>query len=136
MARISPIVDEETTDISVEEEALMRTVRENTEKILSLKGITSSDLMVILNNIEEPGRLADLVVSNLRLKTLESQKVLETLDPVERLHRVAEYLRTELEVSTMQAKIESDAKEEMGRNQKIGIGVGVGVIALLTSYFL
>jgi len=118
VARITTIVDEEQTTITVKEEALMRTVRENTEKILSLKGIMSSDLMVILNNIEEPGRLADLVVSNLRLKTPESQKVLETFDPVARLGRVAELLRKELEVSTVQAKIESDAKEEMSRNQR------------------
>ncbi len=110
MARITAIQDEELTTISIEVEALMRNVREQTEKILSLKGIMSSDLMVILNNIEEPGRLADLVVSNLRLKTPESQEVLETFDPVERLKKVAEYLRKELEVSTMQAKIESEAK--------------------------
>ncbi len=118
VAKITTIIDEEKKSISVKEEALMRTVRENTEKILSLKGIMSSDLMVILNNIEEPGRLADLVVSNLRLKTPESQKVLETFDPVARLSIVAEFLRKELEVSTVQAKIESDAKEEMGRNQR------------------
>ena len=118
MARITPIEDEEVTEISVETEALMRSVRENTEKILALKGITSSDLMIILNNIEDPGRLADLVVSNLRLKTVESQAVLETFDPIERLKKVAEFLHTEVEVAAMQAKIESEAKEEMSRSQR------------------
>ena len=54
--RIETMPDEEIGEITVETEALMRTVREQTEKILSLKGIMSSDLMVILNNIEEPGR--------------------------------------------------------------------------------
>ena len=88
------------------------------EKILSLKGIMSSDLMVILNNIEEPGRLADLVVSNLQLKTAESQSVLEINDPVARLQLVSEYLNKELEVSAVQAKIQSEAKEEMGKTQR------------------
>jgi len=108
----------ETEEISVEVEALMRTVREQTEKIMSLRGILSSDLMMIINNIEEPGRLADLVGSNLRLKISESQQILETVDPVERLKLVADLLNKELEVSTVQAKIQSDAKEEMSRSQR------------------
>ncbi len=118
MAKVELMEDEERDEVPVEVEALMRNVREQTEKILSLKGIMSSDLMVILNNVEEPGRLADLVVSNLQLKVAESQDVLETFDPVERLNRVADYLQKELEVSTMQAKIQSEAKEEMSRTQR------------------
>ena len=118
IAKITVVKDVEVDPITVEIEALMRTARENTEKILTLKGIMSSDLMVILNNIEEPGRLADLVVSNLRLKTAESQAVLETFDPVARLKKVSEFLRKELEVSTLQAKIESVAREEMGKSQR------------------
>lgn len=89
-AKVELFPEEKTTEESVETEALMRTVREQTEKILSLKGIVSSELMVILNEIEEPGRLADLVVSNLRLKTAESQQVLETINPIDRLKKVAE----------------------------------------------
>lgn len=118
LAKITVLEDQEISSMTVELEALMRTVREHTEKILSLKGIMASDLMMILNNIEEPGRLADLVVSNLRLKTTESQEVLETLDQVARLKKVADFLRKELEVSTMQAKIESDAKDEMSKSQR------------------
>ncbi len=113
------LLDEpEITEISVETEALMRMVREQTEKIMSLRGILSSDLMMIINNIEEPGRLADLVGSNLRLKIAESQQILETIDPVKRLALVADLLRKELEVSTVQAKIQSDAKEEMSKSQR------------------
>ena len=115
---IELLEEPETENITVEVEALMRTVREQTEKIMSLRGILSSDLMMIINNIEEPGRLADLVGSNLRLKLHESQKILETLDPVERLRLVADLLNKELEVSAVQAKIQSDAKEEMSRSQR------------------
>ena len=118
IGKVELVEDLELEEVSVEVEALMRNVREQTEKILSLKGIMSSDLMVILGNVEEPGRLADLVISNLQLKVSESQSVLETFDPVKRLRKVAEYLQKELEVSTMQAKIQSEAKEEMGRTQR------------------
>ena len=115
---IDLIEEPESPEVTVETEALMRTVREQTEKIMSLRGLLSSDLMMIINNIEEPGRLADLVGSNLRLKISESQKVLETIDPVARLRLVADLLHKELEVSTVQAKIQSDAKEEMSRSQR------------------
>ena len=115
---IDLLEEPETESITVEIEALMRTVREQTEKIMSLRGILSSDLMMIINNIEEPGRLADLVGSNLRLKISESQQILETTDPVKRLRLVADLLNKELEVSTVQAKIQSDAKEEMSRSQR------------------
>ncbi|MEW6289998.1 MAG: endopeptidase La [Thermodesulfobacteriota bacterium] len=117
-AKVELFPEEKSAPVSVETEALMRTVREQTEKILSLKGVVSSELMVILNEIEEPGRLADLVVSNLRLKTAESQLVLETIEAIDRLKKVAEFLNKELEVSTMQAKIQSEAKEEMGKTQR------------------
>ncbi|MDO5673673.1 MAG: endopeptidase La [bacterium] len=112
------IEEPEAGDISVKTEALMRTVREQMEKIMSLRGHLSADLMMIINNIEESGRLADLVGSNLRLKASESQRILETIDPLERLELVAELLNKELEVSTVQAKIQSDAKEEMSRSQR------------------
>ncbi len=113
------LIDEpEPETIPVETEALMRSVREQTEKIMSLRGTLSADLMMIINNIEEPGRLADLVGSNLRLKIGEAQRILETVDPAGRLKLVAELLNKELEVSTVQAKIQSDAKEEMTKSQR------------------
>jgi ATP-dependent Lon protease len=115
---IELLEEEETDKITVATEALMRTVREQTEKIMSLRGILSSDLMMIINNIEEPGRLADLVGSNLRLKISESQQILETVDPVKRLRLVADLLNKEMEVAAVQAKIQSDAKEEMSRSQR------------------
>ncbi len=111
-----PEVETESTDVATE--ALMRTVREQTEKIMSLRGILSADLMMIINNIEDPGRLADLVGSNLRLKIPESQAILEEHNPQKRLQLVNDLLTKELEVSTVQAKIQSDAKEEMSKSQR------------------
>lgn len=115
---VEVIEDGEVPEISVEVEALMRAVREQTEKIMSLRGVLSADLMMIINNIEDPGRLADLVGSNLRLKISESQKILEESDPIARLRLVSELLTKELEVSTVQAKIQNDAKEEMSKSQR------------------
>ncbi len=114
---IKQIVDP-TLEISSEVEALMRTAKEQCEKILSLKGLVSTEVIEILDNVNEPGRLADLIASNLRLKIEESQQILELLNPVVRLKKVNEHLTKELEVSIMQAKIQSQAKEEMSKTQR------------------
>ena len=106
------------TEISPEAEALMRNAREMSEKILTLKGIASPDLLAILESIEDPGHLADLVAANLRLKIDEAQMILEELDPIRSLIKVNDFLRKELEVSAIQAKIQSQAREEMDRTQR------------------
>ncbi|MCL6621522.1 MAG: endopeptidase La [Syntrophobacterales bacterium] len=105
-------------EISPEAEALMRNAREMSEKILTLKGVLSPDLLSILDSIDDPGHLADLVAANLRLKIEEAQAVLEELDPIRRLIIVNDFLRKELEVSSIQAKIQSQAREEMDRTQR------------------
>ncbi len=115
---VEVIEEVEAKEVTVAVEALMRAVREQTEKIMSLRGILSADLMMIINNIEEPGRLADLVGSNLRLKIAESQLILEETNPEKRLKLVSDLLSKELEVSTVQAKIQNDAKEEMSKSQR------------------
>ncbi len=116
--RMEILSDQIPQNNQVETEALMRNVREQSEKILSLKGMLSADVTAILNSIEEPGQLADLVASNLRLKIGASQEILELSDPLARLQRINEHLAKELEVSTVQARFQSEAKEEMGKGQR------------------
>lgn len=118
IVNIDKIDEPSITELPMEAEALMRSVKEQSEKILSLRGILSSDILMVLNSIEDPGRLADLVVSNLRLKIDEAQDILEMFDPTDRLIRVNELLSKEVELSTMQAKIQSQAKEEMTKTQR------------------
>ncbi len=99
-------------------EALSRTVKENLEKVISLGKVLSPDILMVLEDIQDPGRLADLVASNLNLKVTEAQKVLEILDPVERLNYINKVLTTELEILAQQAKIKSSSKEDLSKNQK------------------
>ena len=65
-----------------------------------------------------PGVLADLVASNLRLKIEESQSILEIYEPVERLRKINELLTRELDLATMQARIQNQAKDEMSKTQR------------------
>ncbi len=116
--RIELMPEPEVESLDLEMEALMRNVREQSEKILTLRGEFSTDISNILENIEEPGKLADLVASNLKLKIEESQELLELAEPAERLRRVNDLLHRELELSAMQAKIQSDVKDEISKSQR------------------
>ena len=101
-----------------EHEALMRNVREQLERIISLGKVLAPDILMVLDDINDPGRLADLIASNLGLKVSEAQEILETFDSSERLKKVHEFLLKELEVLSLQAKIRSQAKDEMTKSQK------------------
>ncbi len=116
-ARIEPADDKEV-EMNVETEALMRHVREQAERLFNIKNIFSPELGTILSTVNDPGRLADVVASNLNLSTTEAQALLEIFHPVERLKRVSELLGREIEVSTVQAKIQSEAREEISRTQR------------------
>ncbi len=116
--KLEMIIEPTVDAISLEIEALMRNVREHCEKILVLRGEMTGDVITILQSVEEPGKLADLVASNLRLKIEDSQKLLEIIDPVERLRQVNDLLSREVQLSSMQAKIQSDVKDEISKSQR------------------
>jgi len=118
MVRIETIDELVVENPGPQEEALLRSVKEQSEKILTLRGIDAGEIMNVLNAVNEHGRLADLVASNLRMKSSEAQRILESHDPVERLNLVNSQLVKEVEVASMQAKIQSMAKEGMDKAQR------------------
>jgi ATP-dependent Lon protease len=117
-AKIESVPEPEVDDKGLEVEALMRNVKSALEKSANLGKPISSEVIVIANNMEEPGRLADLTASNLDLKVEGAQEILESADPIDRLRRVHELMAKELEVLAMQQEISSQAKGEMDRSQR------------------
>ena len=98
--------------------ALMRNIKEQLEKVITLGKTLSPDILIVLEDIQDPGRLADLVASNLNLHVAEAQIILEILDPLERLHKINDILSRELEILAMQAKIRNVAIDEISKSQK------------------
>ena len=117
-AHIREIPEPETIARALESEALVRSVKEMVQKGINLGKGLSPDVLVVINNLEHPGRLADLIASNLDLKVEQSQSILEIFDPVERLKRLSDLLGKELEVLEMQHKIQSQAREEMDKTHR------------------
>ena len=93
-------------------------MREQSEKVLSLRGLSSPDVLAVLQGVDDPGRLADLIAANMRMKTADAQQILETEDPLDRLMLVNTQLQREVEVATVQARIQSSAREGMDKAQK------------------
>jgi ATP-dependent Lon protease len=116
-ARTGQLAGDVEMDWSIEAEALTRAVRGRVEELLPLKNLPP-EVLSIIANVEKPGRLADLVASNLRLRLSEAQEILEVQDCLARLRRVDALLRRELDVTSMQAEIQCQAKEEMSRGQR------------------
>ena len=116
--KINLIPDISYEFIEVEHQALMRNIRENCEKILNLRGEYTSEIGMLLEDIENPGKLADLVASNLKLKIEEAQSLLEISDPILRLREVNDLLSREVELSAVQAKIQSDVRDEISKSQR------------------
>jgi ATP-dependent Lon protease len=118
LARLKPVSEPVWETNSLELEALMRNVKGALEKTANLGKPISPEVMVIAANLEDPGRLADLTVSNIDLKVDSAQEVLSTVEPVERLRKVHELITKEIEVLNMQQEISSLAKGEMDRSQR------------------
>ncbi len=116
-ARVEALPNDPPGSWSVEVEALIRSVREKLEELLPLKHLPP-EILSVTAHVDEPGRLADLVASNLRLRVEESQEVLEIVDPVRRLRKIETLLRRELAVSSMQVEIQSAARDELTRSQR------------------
>lgn len=118
LIRVVPVNDAVVASSSPELEALIRAVRESLEKVVSLGKVLSPDILMILEDVSDPSRLADLVASNLGLKVADAQRILSVQNPLERLRRVHQYLSREIEVYQMQVRIQGQAKEEIGRMQR------------------
>ena len=116
--QVQRVVEVQEEEQSLETEALMRNAREQVSRIISLGKSISPEVLVIMENMQDPGSLADLVASNIGLKVQESQQLLELFNPIDRLKKVTEFLNKETELLTMQQQIQTAAKEEMGKSQR------------------
>lgn len=102
----------------MEVEAMMRAARDISEKILHMRGISNPEVNAVLSGVDHPGRLADIIAANLRLKVDEAQEMLETLDPIKRLELVNKQLAKEAELASMQVQIQETAREGMDKAQR------------------
>ncbi len=115
-AAVLPI--EERLGDEKELEALGRTVVSQFEQYIKLNKKIAPEVLVSLNQVEEPGKLADTVASHLGLKIAEKQDLLESEDVSERLERVFGYMEAEIGVLQVEKRIRNRVKRQMEKTQR------------------
>jgi ATP-dependent Lon protease len=96
----------------------MRNVLNLFEQYVKIYKKIPLEVIMIVSNVDEPGRMADIVVANLNLKVEEKQEILEAIDPIERLDRLATILNRELEIMVVEKKIRGQVRKQMEQLQK------------------
>ena len=104
--------------VNIEIEALMRNVKEQIERLVSFGKVILPDIMVVIENVDDPGKLADLAIANMGLKVEQAQEILEITDPLQRIKRINEALGKEIELLSMQQKIQADVRGEIDKTQR------------------
>ncbi|WP_205603815.1 endopeptidase La [Bacillus mesophilus] len=108
--------DPDTKDL--EEEALMRSLLDYFEQYIKLSKKVSAETYATISDIEEPGRMADLIASHLPLKMKDKQDILETFNVKDRLNKLISVINNEKEVLNLEKKIGQRVKRSMERTQK------------------
>ncbi|WP_427126241.1 endopeptidase La [Priestia megaterium] len=108
----------EEHQVDVEDKALMRTLLDYFEQYIKLSKKVSVETLSTVSDIEEPGRLADIVASHLPIKIQLKQEILEITDVKERLNTIISHIQDEQEVLQLEKKIGQRVKKSMERTQK------------------
>jgi len=108
----------EGTGAQQETEALARTVVSQFEQYIKLNKKIPPEVLVSINQIEDPGKLADTVASHLSLKIPEKQELLETATVSERLEKVFGYMEGEIGVLQVEKRIRNRVKRQMEKTQR------------------
>ncbi|MCR3956428.1 MAG: endopeptidase La [Gudongella sp.] len=110
--------DSEELEKNQDTEAAMRLVIEDLEEYISLNPKVSSEVIYTISDIEDPGRLADVIASYIFLKQEDDQKILQTFDFFERLEILHEILQREIELLRIEEKINQRVKKQINKVQK------------------
>ncbi|WP_207458542.1 endopeptidase La [Azospirillum sp. SYSU D00513] len=109
---------EESIGDNQELEALSRAVVSQFEQYIKLNKKIPPEVLVSINQIEEPGKLADTVASHLALKIAEKQQLLECSTVSERLERVYAFMEGEIGVLQVEKRIRNRVKRQMEKTQR------------------
>ncbi len=103
---------------NVEIEALVRSLKATFENYVKLNKRIPPEMLMSVNSIEDPSRIADIVVAHLNLKLEEKQNILEVEDASKRLEKLLQLMQGEIEILQVERRIRTRVKKQMERSQK------------------
>ena len=116
VSRVKPSPDANKADVELD--ALVLNLKDMAKRVVKLMPELPKEAAALVDNVAEPGQLADLITSNLDISVEEKQEVLETIDLRARMRMVLSFLSRQLEILKVREKINTQVQEEMGRNQR------------------
>lgn len=116
LVKVQPCVSEEEKDIEIE--ALMRSALDGFQEYIKYNRNLPAETILTVSNIEEAGRLADIIASHLDLKLKDEQKLLEIIDIKERLETLIAFLNNEIEILKVEEQIHKRVKKQVEKTQK------------------
>jgi ATP-dependent Lon protease len=108
----------EVHEKNVEIEALMRSIQGTFETYVKLNKRIPPEMLISVQTIDDPARLADTIVAHLSLKLNDKQGILEMDAPVKRLEKLFELMQAEIEILQVEKKIRTRVKKQMEKTQK------------------
>ncbi len=116
LVRIEPVT--EFFEKTIVSDALVSSLSALLKISLSYGRPLPDDAMKMINHIDHPGRLSDLVAIYLNLSLEEQQEILETFDPIDRIKKVYTNLTSEVQRLQIKGEVQTEVSRRMGKTQK------------------
>ena len=118
MAKVSLLPENFPPKLNREQKALIQTLRDSANKILRLNPEIPREAQIAINNIESPAFLAHFLSSNANIEVTEKQKLLETLDGIEQINILLEYLNRDIQLLELKNKIQNKVNSDIDQQQR------------------
>ncbi|MBC7391106.1 MAG: endopeptidase La [Opitutaceae bacterium] len=118
MAKVSLLPENFPVKLNREQKALIQTLRDSANKILRLNPEIPREAQIAINNIESPAFLAHFLSSNANIEVTEKQKLLETLDGIEQINILLEYLNRDIQLLELKNKIQNKVNSDIDQQQR------------------
>lgn len=116
LVKLEKVVEDEVKNVELE--ALIRTTVNNFEQYIKLNKKIAPEILGSVNTIDDPGRLADIITSNLNLNIEDKQSILEAFSPKTRLEILCGFLMKEIDIMELERKINIRVRKQMEKTQK------------------
>lgn len=116
-ASITPLEAPESYELSAEDEVIINRIRENLQVLVEYEHLPE-EMLIVTEEIDDPGVLADVIVAHYRLDIDKAQRILEELDPLARLKLTDELITDDLSQFLLSERIRMQARDELTKDQK------------------
>lgn len=117
VAKLRPIIMEEPTELSSDDEASIGRIRENLQLLVQYEHLPE-EMLLVTEEVDEPGVLADVILAHYKLEPGLAQALLEEADPLKRIRATDAIIGDEVNQFLVSERIKDKARDELNKGQK------------------